>query len=197
MRKTIFVCAVVLIAISFAMKPERAIKSVVNVDTIQPNTLILLRHAKSDKSNMSIPDITRPLDSSGRLEAKEMADSIKAHHLKIDLIVSSPSVRTRQTLEIICTKIGYPFSLVRWDSALYACSSEMLISRIRSTSTDYHTVMFVGHNPSITSAANALQDEIHIDEVKTCGVVAIDFRIHYWPGIEKKNSTLRFYCKPK
>ncbi len=157
MRKVICICAVFLIAISFAMKPESVAKSVVRVDTVQPNTLILLRHAKSDKSNMSMPDIMRPLEESGRKEAEEMGEMIRDENLDIQLIVSSPSVRTKQTLEIICAKIGYSYDSIVWDSTLYACSGDHLISKVKSTNPKYKRVMYVGHNPSTTNAANGLQ----------------------------------------
>jgi phosphohistidine phosphatase len=198
MRKAIFVCAVLLLAVSFAMQPESIAKSVVNVDTVQPHTLILLRHAKSDKSNMNMPDMMRPLEESGRREAEEMGEMIRDEKLDIQLIISSPSVRTKQTLEIICKKIGYPFDSIVWDSTLYACTGEHLISKVQSTDPDYWRVMYVGHNPSATTAANSLQSQQTIDEVKTCGVVVIDFHFPFsWTQATKERGTLRFYRKPK
>lgn len=197
MRKAVFICAVFLIAISFAMKPAAPVESPSNVDSTATKTLILLRHAKSDKSNMSIPDISRPLEASGREEAKEMGAYIAEQKLNIDAIVSSPSVRTKQTLEIICPLIGFPYEKVIWDSTLYACSGEHLISSVNSTDNKYKTVMYVGHNPSMTTAANSFQADSAISEVKTCGVVAIDFSVSDWAKANKENGILRFYQKPK
>jgi phosphohistidine phosphatase len=198
MRKTIFICAVALIAISFAMKPESVAKSVVCVDTVQPHTLILLRHAKSDKSDMSMPDIMRPLEESGRKEAEEMGEMIREEKLDIQLIISSPSVRTRQTLEIVCAKIGYSFDSIVWDSTLYACSGDHLIAKVKRTDPKYTRVMYVGHNPSTTTAANGFQAQQTIDEVKTCGVVVVDFHNPFtWSEATKERGTLRFYRKPK
>src|ERR1041384_7776149 len=92
-------------------------------DSVQ-HTLILLRHAKSDKSDMAMPDIHRPLEESGKAEAKEMGEYLKENVAHIDAIYSSPSTRTRQTLEIICPIIGFDYSEIIWDSTLYACSGE-------------------------------------------------------------------------
>lgn len=159
-------------------------------------TLVLLRHAKSDKSNMTMPDIQRPLEESGREEAKEMGEYIKQNVMGLDAIVSSPSVRTKQTLEIICPIIGFAYDKVIWDSSLYACSGDHLVKTIKEKSHG-QVVMFVGHNPSITDVANALQDEQIIDEVKTCGVVQIWFPVGAWSRISADSSKLSFYAKPK
>lgn len=187
------------IAGTFAFAEERETHefSEIKSDDSTTRTLILLRHAKSDKSNMNMPDIERPLEASGREEAEEMGDVLAKKIDHIDYIISSPSVRTKQTLEIICKKIGYPYESVEWDSSLYACSGEHLQKRIKETNVENRTVMYVGHNPSITSAANALQSNENIEEVKTCGVVTIDFTTGFWSNVSKENGTLRFYAKPK
>lgn len=159
-------------------------------------TLILLRHAKSDKSNMNMPDIQRPLEASGRDEAKEMGEYLKQHNDHIDAIYSSPSVRTKQTLEIICPIIGYDYSKIIFDSTLYACSGRHLEEQIRHTDSKYRTVIYVGHNPSMTDVANSLQKDSVISEVKTCGVVKIDFTCKQWSGISGRCGVLSYYHKP-
>ncbi len=197
MRLAISMCAFFIIAISFAMKPDDVAGPDLKTDSTQTRTLILLRHAKSDKSNMTIPDITRPLEASGKLEAEEIGQYLADQKMHIDLIVSSPSVRTRQTLEIVCPKINFPIEQVMWDSSLYACSGAHLVDKIKSTDNKYKTVMFVGHNPSITSATNELQASAQYDEIKTCGLVAIDYNNTGWADLSKDLGVLRFYQKPK
>lgn len=159
-------------------------------------TLILLRHAKSDKSNMNMPDIERPLEASGREEAKEMGEFLRKKIIDLDVIISSPSVRTKQTLEIICPIIGYDYNKVVWDSSLYACTGDHLLNTIKEKSAPHQIVMYVGHNPSITSVANTLQREQTIEEVKTCGVVEIWFPVASWAQISADSSKLEYYAKP-
>jgi phosphohistidine phosphatase len=160
-------------------------------------TLILLRHAKSDKSNLNIPDIDRPLEASGREEAREMGEYLKENVKSIDAICSSPSLRTKQTLEIICPIIGFDYARVMWDSSLYACTGDHLLQTIRNQNSMLKTVLYVGHNPSITKAANALQTERNIDEVKTCGAISIYFPVSSWKEISADSSRLNFYAKPR
>lgn len=200
MRNIVFLLTGVLFCFLFfsgAQNADAVAAEKVSYDDSGTKTLILLRHAKSDKSNMNIPDITRPLEASGKEEAREMGNYLRDQKIKIDVIISSPSVRTKQTLEIICPIIGYAYEKVIWDSSLYACSGDHLISTIRNPTVDYHTMMYVGHNPSMTTAANEFQGQQSIAEVKTCGLVTIDFHTGTWSEAGKLNGTLRFYQKPK
>lgn len=192
----IFAAAVLSFAFCGSGRINSAASDTLKYDDSGTLTLVLLRHAKSDKSNMNMPDIERPLEASGREEAKEMGEYLKKSGQDIDMIFSSPSVRTKQTLEIICPLIGYDYNKVVWDSSLYACSGEHLVKTIRSQDAG-GTVMFVGHNPSVTDAANALQKDQKIEEVKTCGVVSIYFPTSQWSQISADSSKLNFYAKPK
>lgn len=195
---TILICACAIGgSLAFADADVLDTSPDIKYDDSGTRTLILLRHAKSDKDNMTMPDIERPLEASGRLEAEEMGDYLAKKLYHIDAIISSPSIRTKQTLEIICPKIGFDYSKVQWDSSLYACTGEHLQEKVKKTFDLYGTVMYVGHNPSITNTANAFQSEQTINEVKTCGVVGISFQTAFWSEVSKSNGKLWFYAKPK
>lgn len=160
-------------------------------------TLILLRHAKSSNNITSVPDFSRPLDSSGITEANEMGILLKKKIKAVDLIVASPSTRTRATAEIICSYLNYPKEKIVWDSLLYRSSTGEMLEQIRNTDEKFRTVIFVGHNPSTTQTANLLQDDLVIDEVKTCGAVAIDYKNLQWKDVGAAKGKLIFYEKPK
>ena len=61
--------------------------------------LVLIRHAKSDWSNPFLDDFLRPLNKRGEKNAPLMAKVLKEKNIRPDLIISSPSLRTKQTLE--------------------------------------------------------------------------------------------------
>jgi phosphohistidine phosphatase len=170
-------------------------KSKADSDSKQLRTLYLLRHAKSNHDNLNLQDFDRPLDSSGIKEANQMAAFMKSKNIVPDLIICSPSLRTKQTCEIICNVNGCAANTISWDSTIYACSTEELLQAIKRTEDKYKTVLFIGHNPSTTGVANALQKKQKIDEVKTCGLVCIEFPgKQSWAKIEK--GKLAFYHKP-
>jgi phosphohistidine phosphatase len=160
-----------------------------------PRILYLLRHAKSNHDNPSLADFDRPLDSSGISEAETIGKFMKEKAIYPDLIICSPALRTKQTCEIICTQAGYSIDMVVWDSTLYACNAEQFITSIKQAQNADFKVLIIGHNNAITEVANKLQSNIKIDEVKTCGLVAITFNeIHSWQEIGK--GKLLFYRKP-
>lgn len=189
----IFACGIICSALFFFQK--NAFASLKKEE--KTKTLILLRHAKSSNNVTSVPDFSRPLDSSGISEANEMGSVLKKKIKSVDLIVASPSKRTQQTAEIICSYLNYPKEKIQWDSLLYRSSTGVLLEQIRNTDDKFRTVIFIGHNPSITQTANDLQDDLKIDEVKTCGVVAIDYQQLHWQDAGKTKGKLIFYEKPK
>lgn len=70
--------------------------------------LYFIRHGLSEmnKSGHFAGIIDTPLTNEGRDQAKKAGQNIQ--RLKIDLIVSSPLSRARETAEILAKQIGYP-----------------------------------------------------------------------------------------
>ena len=63
-------------------------------------TLALLRHAKSSWDNPALSDFDRPLNSRGQKNAPEAGMALRELGFKPDLILCSPSKRTRETLDL-------------------------------------------------------------------------------------------------
>ena len=64
-------------------------------------TLSLLRHAKSSWANPGQQDFDRPLNERGLEAAPRMGAFMAEHGIAPDLVLCSPSVRTRQTLDLV------------------------------------------------------------------------------------------------
>ena len=64
-------------------------------------TLSLLRHAKSSWANPGQQDFDRPLNERGLEAAPRMGAFMADHGIAPDLVLCSPSVRTRQTLGLV------------------------------------------------------------------------------------------------
>ena len=69
--------------------------------------LFLIRHAKSSWEDLRLDDFDRPLNKRGEKDAPFMAELLKEKNIIPDLIISSPSLRTKLTAEIIAEKIGF------------------------------------------------------------------------------------------
>jgi phosphohistidine phosphatase SixA len=69
--------------------------------------LFLLRHAHAgDPARWQGDDALRPLSAKGRLQADTLARHLTALGLALDLVVSSPRVRARETAEPIARALG-------------------------------------------------------------------------------------------
>lgn len=159
-------------------------------------TLYLIRHAKSSHDNPELDDFDRPLAERGLNDGPLMGKRLQKLGVKPDLIVSSPSRRTIQTMELICKEIDYDTSLIRWDQSIYLSSLENMISKIRAVDDQHKTVFFCGHNPSMTETANFLQKDSLIENVVTTGIVAIKFRCS-WSEIKEGSGQFLFFDYPK
>lgn len=186
-----------LIFLASFRKHSGASAKISTADTLKFRSLLILRHAKSDHSEKEDDDFDRPLSDEGVKEAEEMGEFMKEHEKWVDLIVASPSARTRQTIQIICKKAGYDFKAVVWDSSLYQCNVNHFIQQVRKVNDDYHTVLFVGHNSAITGVVNKLQSTQHFDEIKTCGLVDLYYPDAHWANVGTQNAVLSYYHKPK
>ena len=61
--------------------------------------IFFLRHAKSSWSDFSLKDFDRPLSTRGIQDAELMGNYFKAKKIDLDVIISSPSKRTKETLD--------------------------------------------------------------------------------------------------
>lgn len=85
------------------------------------NHYFLMRHGESAAnangdliSSKNTED--NPLTENGRAEAAAAAETLKGEH--IDVIFSSPFLRTRQTAQIVAEKIGYDAAQIKFDERL-------------------------------------------------------------------------------
>lgn len=106
--------------------------------------LILWRHAEAEDA---YPDMTRKLTSKGQEQAKKMAAWLNTHMPKDTRILVSPAVRTQQTAEAL----GLPFTTL---PSLAPGGSAHDILEAAQWSTSHHSVLIVGHQPTLGIAAS-------------------------------------------
>jgi phosphohistidine phosphatase len=158
-------------------------------------TLYLARHAKSYWKDQSIPDFDRPLNSRGKRDAPFMGEVLNDKKIMIDLIMSSPAKRTKKTAIEIASKIGYPEKKIQFNEDLYEASSNTIIKLIKKIEEKYDRVMIFGHNPGLTMLNNHISNH-YIDNIPTCGIVALQFD-KKWSEIDKNSCKFLFFEYPK
>jgi phosphohistidine phosphatase len=151
-------------------------------------TLILFRHAKSDRSSTEA-DIDRPLNPRGRRQAPEagrwLADNIDG----IDLAVVSPAHRARTTWELASMELGER-PPTRIDDRVYGGS---LLSVVRDLSDDAQTVVLVGHNPGMEDLASLLTNRSVT--MPTSAIAVLESAIA-WASAGESWATLRAEGRP-
>jgi len=124
----------------------------------QDRYLILMRHAKSDWGNASLSDHHRPLNARGKRDAPRMADWLSETGVVPDVILSSTSERTRETVDLMTSRWGRE-PKVAFDQSLYLSSPDTILSAISAMGGDAESLMVVAHNPGISYLVSALSGE--------------------------------------
>ena len=116
-------------------------------------TLILIRHAKSDWGQDGLDDHDRPLNDRGRRAAPRIGAWIAGLGLLPDAAICSSARRTRQTWAGIASALpGAPRANVRRE--LYLADTPQLLQTVHGL--DAPTVALIGHNPGIAALAHIL-----------------------------------------
>ncbi|MFI6481335.1 SixA phosphatase family protein [Nonomuraea sp. NPDC050663] len=110
-------------------------------------TLILLRHAKAAQV-LGLADRERPLTDRGERDAKRAGDAIRDAGIAPDLVLCSPSTRTRRTAEL-----AFPDTETSFEREIYEAYPEDLLEVLRRTDDAVRTVVLCGHNPAIEELA--------------------------------------------
>lgn len=111
--------------------------------------LLIMRHAKSDWFSGAGDDFSRPLSDRGLRDAQRMGQWLVQQAGLPQRILSSPSQRTRQTLERMSDSIGIDLAArTTWLDGLYHASLATLRT-VLADQADARDLMLLGHNPGL------------------------------------------------
>ncbi|RFU42380.1 histidine phosphatase family protein [Actinomadura logoneensis] len=153
-------------------------------------TLIVLRHAKAE-DGFGKADADRELTARGRADASAAGDRLRADGLAPDLVLCSPTVRTRQTLD----ELGLETD-VRFEPLIYANDAEELLELVRETGDEVDTLLLVGHNPSVHQLVHDLAPDGAPAGFPTCSVAVIALQ-DAWNAVRLGTGDLVAYHSPK
>lgn len=158
--------------------------------------LYLIRHAKSSWDYPELRDFDRPLGSRGLRDAPFMARMIKKENIVPDKLVSSPAKRAYSTAVFFAQAQGINPEDIVQNVDIYHAYAEDILKIARDWPDDWNTVFLFGHNPTFTSVANYFADEF-IDNVPTCGIVAIELETDNWSSLKKRGGRVKAFWYPK
>lgn len=167
--------------------------------------LFLFRHAKAVQANKDTPaDADRRLTESGGQDARNLGRLMREKGYEPDLILCSPSVRTRETLEAANVELRSP-SDVRYVDRIYNASAGELLALVQAFEDGAMRPMLVGHNPGFeelaallvnSAGAPSLSGGAGKDRFPTAGLVVLDFDIPRWSGVASHTGSLADFLKP-
>lgn len=160
-------------------------------------TLLIIRHAKSSWEDASLDDFDRPLNDRGLRNGPEMAKRLRCRALHMDGLLSSSSVRTRQTVAMLAPALAIDAENIWFRDVLYHASPSVCNSQVHTLSERWSRAVVVGHNPGLTYWVNKLAG-IALDNVPTLGMAFIQFpEAKTWEAINTGRGELVWYDYPK
>jgi phosphohistidine phosphatase len=158
--------------------------------------VLLIRHAKSSWDDPSLKDFDRPLNKRGNKEAPEMAKRLLDKKIKIDAFISSPAKRALATCKFFVKAYDKKEKNIIERSELYEAGVENFYNVISEVGNDFDIIAIFSHNPGITAFANDLTN-VHVDDMPTCGIFAINVDIKKWKDFEEGEKQFWFFDYPK
>lgn len=163
----------------------------------QNKILYLTRHASSDQNLPDQSDFERSLNTLGKKEAAIAGQMLLNEGLTLDWVISSPAFRAIETAEIILKEsMQNDETILETNDLIYTNTYHHLIRVIHQIPAQYQTVMLVGHNPSLTHAANLLANEM-VSDMSTASIYAIEFYVNDWQAANIGLGKRLFYWAAK
>tara|TARA_B100000795_G_scaffold194471_1_gene148694 strand:- start:5634 stop:6119 length:486 start_codon:yes stop_codon:yes gene_type:complete len=144
-------------------------------------TLYFIRHAKSSWKH-DVIDQQRPLKTRGVNDAVMVSNLVATSMAMPDLIITSDALRATTTAHYFKQAFALKESSFVENADLYDFSGQNVIKLIKELDDTLNCVMLSGHNHGFTSVVNML-GSLTIENLPTCGFVAITFEIDQWSKI--------------
>jgi phosphohistidine phosphatase len=136
--------------------------------------LYLIRHGLADKRGESWPDDTkRPLTDRGMGRVRRSARGLAKMGLSIDVVLTSPLVRTRQTAELFAAAFSPRPTVINVDALAPGGAPSAVAAEIEKHSRRPR-IAIVGHEPGIGEFAAWLVGTRNPIEFKKGGICRID-----------------------
>jgi phosphohistidine phosphatase len=143
-----------------------------------------------------LSDFERPLIETGIKRNRKIIRYLKEKSVSVDLIITSPAVRTLETAILIAAGIDYPVQNIYREPTLYEAGLNDYLNVIYDMPDEMKSLMIVGHNFTITHVANFfLGPEIEL--LPTSGLVAVSFDTEHWGEIPSVKPKQLFVVFPK
>jgi phosphohistidine phosphatase len=154
--------------------------------------LYLLRHADAgDPETWLGDDAARPLSPKGRDQAERLATFLHGVRLTVDVVITSPKVRARETAEIVADGLGHA-GKVRIDDRLAGGVRPGTVDDLIRDAGSPGSVVIVGHDPDFSELVAALAGAPGLT-MKKGAMARVDLR----GNVADADGTLRWLVPPE
>ena len=157
-------------------------------------TLYLLRHAKSSWKDPGVEDFDRPLNGRGREAAPLVGELIRKRKLRVDLIISSPAARARQTAALVRESAGLSADLL-FDERIYEADVARLLEVVTQAAESADALLLVGHNPGMEELLTFLTGEGR--SMPTAALACVPLDVEKWAKVRESAGRLEWFVRPK
>ncbi|HZP76376.1 MAG TPA: histidine phosphatase family protein [Pseudolabrys sp.] len=165
--------------------------------------LLLLRHAKTERSEPGGRDHERKLDSRGRSDTPKIGAYMARHGYLPQRALVSSAVRTQETWALLA-KAFRPTPAMVSERRLYDAGAQSILKVIKETPDQAATLLVVGHNPGLHELAIILVASGDIEarerlreKMPTCALAVIDFALDGWDKLHVQSGRLERFITPK
>jgi phosphohistidine phosphatase len=139
-----------------------------------PYELYLIRHAIAAERGDAWPDDSkRPLTEDGIARMRKAARGLSRMDVTIDIVLTSPLVRARQTADIVATALDARPSVVNIESLAPGAAYASLVADLEKHARKPR-IALVGHEPGIGELAARLIGSRHAIQFKKGAICRID-----------------------
>jgi phosphohistidine phosphatase len=164
--------------------------------------LLLLRHAKAERSIPGGSDHERALTERGRSDARKLGAYLARHALTPDLAVVSSAARTRQTWDMVAAALSVA-PPVQFDRSIYDATPEAILQAIKDVGPAAPTLLVIGHNPSLQELAAMLVASGDVETREqlsegfpTSALAVIGFAFDDWSRLHPNGGRLEHFVAP-
>ena len=164
--------------------------------------LLLLRHAKAERSQSGGRDHDRVLTERGRADARKLGLYLARHAFVPDRAVVSTAARTRETWALLATAFAKA-PAAKFDERIYDATPQAILEIIKDTGPTTGTLLVIGHNPSLQELAAMLIASGDIDarerlgeDFPTSALAAISFAVEDWNSVHPRGGRLEHFVTP-
>jgi phosphohistidine phosphatase len=143
------------------------------------------------------------LTETGRRDAPKVGRAMRTRGYLPDFILCSPSMRTKQTLDLANVELRSPASIEYVDT-IYAAGATRLLALFRGLQSNVQAPLVIGHNPGFEDCAallispeKALDGMFAGEKFPTSALLVLDFDIGAWKELAPHTGTVVDFIRPK